>query len=72
MSNDSPKKIVNIRFRKNGKIYEFYTGNFVLDEEDKVIVETKRYFAWLQQRILKKRRKMKGLKQRPCSSVKSR
>ncbi len=40
MSNDSPKKIVNIRFRKNGKIYEFYTGNFVLDEEDKVIVET--------------------------------
>ena len=40
MSNDSPKKIVNISFRKNGKIYEFYTGNFVLDEGDKVIVET--------------------------------
>jgi len=40
MSNDSPKKIVNISFRKNGKIYEFYTGNFVLDEGDKVIAET--------------------------------
>ena len=39
MSKDSPKKIVDISFRKDGRIYEFYTGNFVLNKEDKVIVE---------------------------------
>ena len=41
MDRDSPKKIVNVRFRRNGRIYEFYTGHFVLNEGDKVIVETK-------------------------------
>jgi len=39
MSKDSPKKIVDISFRKDGRIYEFYTGNFVLNKGDKVIVE---------------------------------
>ena len=42
MGENSPKKIVNISFRKDGRIYEFYTGNFVLNKGDKVIVETKR------------------------------
>jgi len=42
MSKDSPKKIINISFRKDGGIYEFYTGNFVLNEGDKVIVETRK------------------------------
>lgn len=42
MSKDSPKKIINISFRKDGGVYEFYTGNFVLNEGDKVIVETRR------------------------------
>jgi len=42
MPANSSKKIVNIRFRRDGKIYEFYTGNFVLNEGDKVIVETKK------------------------------
>ena len=42
MPTNSPKKIVNVRFRRGGKIYEFYTGNFVLNEEDKVIVETRK------------------------------
>ncbi|HUU41864.1 MAG TPA: regulatory iron-sulfur-containing complex subunit RicT [Desulfatiglandales bacterium] len=42
MNENSPKKIVNISFRKDGRIYEFYTGNFVLNEGDKVIVETKK------------------------------
>ena len=40
MSKESPKKIVNINFRKNGRIYECYTGNFVLDKGDKVLVDT--------------------------------
>jgi len=39
MSKDSPKKIVDISFRKDGRIHEFYTGNFVLNKGDKVIVE---------------------------------
>ncbi|NVM25309.1 MAG: stage 0 sporulation protein [Desulfobacterales bacterium] len=42
MYRNSPKKIVNVRFRIDGKIYEFYTGHFVLNEGDKVIVETKK------------------------------
>jgi len=42
MDRDSPKKIVNVRFRRDGRIYEFYTGHFVLNEGDKVIVETKK------------------------------
>ena len=40
MSKESPKKIVDISFRENGRIYEYYTGNFVLNKGDKVIVET--------------------------------
>ena len=40
MSRESPKKIVDISFRENGRIYEYYTGNFVLNKGDKVIVET--------------------------------
>lgn len=39
---NTPKKIVNVRFRREGGIYEFYTGNFVLNEGDKVIVETRK------------------------------
>jgi len=39
MSEDSPKKIVDISFRKDGRISAFYTGNFVLNKGDKVIVE---------------------------------
>ncbi len=42
MDRNSPKKIVNVRFRRDGKIYEFYTGHFVLNEGDRVIVETKK------------------------------
>ena len=42
MPTNSPKKIVNVRFRRDGRIYEFYTGHFVLNEGDKVIVETKK------------------------------
>jgi len=40
MSKESPKKIVDINFRENGRIYEYYTGNFFLNKGDKVIVET--------------------------------
>ncbi|UCG99948.1 MAG: hypothetical protein JSU78_05795 [Deltaproteobacteria bacterium] len=40
MYRNSPRKIVHVRFRRDGRIYEFYTGNFVLNEGDKVIVET--------------------------------
>jgi len=40
MYKNSPRKIVHVWFRKGGRIYEFYTGNFVLNEGDKVIVET--------------------------------
>jgi len=39
MSKDSPKKIVDISFRKDGRIYAFYTGNFVLNKGDKVIMQ---------------------------------
>lgn len=42
MSKGNPKKIVNVSLRKDGRIYEFYTGNFVLNEGDKVIVEAKK------------------------------
>ncbi|MFQ5486218.1 MAG: stage 0 sporulation protein, partial [Desulfobacterales bacterium] len=34
------KKIVGIRLKPGGKIYDFDCGAFVLNEEDKVIVET--------------------------------
>jgi cell fate regulator YaaT (PSP1 superfamily) len=37
-----PKKIVSVRFRTDGKCYEFYTGSFFLQEGDQVIVETKK------------------------------
>ena len=37
-----PKKIVSVRFRTDGKCYEFYTGSFFLQEGDLVIVETKK------------------------------
>lgn len=40
MDKEPLKKIISVRFRSDGKIYEFYTGNFVLNREDKVIVET--------------------------------
>ncbi|HUT72188.1 MAG TPA: regulatory iron-sulfur-containing complex subunit RicT [Desulfatiglandales bacterium] len=39
---DGPKKIVNVRFREDGKWYEFYTGIFVLNEGDQVIVQTQK------------------------------
>jgi cell fate regulator YaaT (PSP1 superfamily) len=42
MSKDSLKKIVSVIFRRDGRIYDFYTGNFVLNEGDKVIIETKK------------------------------
>lgn len=42
MSRGSPKKIVNVSLRKDGRIYEFYTGHFVLNEGDKVIIEGKK------------------------------
>jgi cell fate regulator YaaT (PSP1 superfamily) len=42
MYRDSPKKIINVWFRRDGRVYEFYTGNFVLNEGDKVIVETRK------------------------------
>ncbi len=42
MDKDPLKKIISVRFRSDGKIYEFYTGNFVLNRGDKVIVETRK------------------------------
>lgn len=42
MNKNSSKKIVSVMFRRDGRIYEFYTGNFVLNEGDKVIIETKK------------------------------
>lgn len=42
MSKDSPKKIVNVSFREDGRIHEFYTGHFVLGDGDKVIVEARK------------------------------
>ena len=40
MYKNGPRKIVHVWFRRGGRIYEFYTGNFVLNDGDKVIVET--------------------------------
>jgi len=40
MSNDSIKKIIDVSFRNDGKTNEFYTGNFVLNKGDRVLVET--------------------------------
>jgi cell fate regulator YaaT (PSP1 superfamily) len=40
MYKNGPRKIVDVWFRKDGRIYEFYTGNFVLSRGDRVIVET--------------------------------
>jgi len=42
MDNDNLNKIVNVSLRKDGQIYEFYTGHFVLNDGDKVIVESKK------------------------------
>jgi len=42
MYRDNLKKIIGVTFRKDGRTYDFYTGNFVLNEGDKVIVQTKK------------------------------
>ncbi len=42
MSKDSLKKIISVIFRRDGRIYDFYTGNFVLNKGDKVIIETRK------------------------------
>jgi len=42
MDNDNLNKIVNVSLRKDGQIHEFYTGHFVLNDGDKVIVEAKK------------------------------
>jgi len=42
MYRNSLKKIVDVWFRRDGRVYEFYTGNFVLNEGDRVIVETRK------------------------------
>ena len=42
MYRDNLKKIVGVTFRKDGRTYDFYTGNFVLNEGDTVIVKTKK------------------------------
>jgi cell fate regulator YaaT (PSP1 superfamily) len=42
MHSDNLKKIIGVAFRKDGRVYDFYTGNFVLNEGDKVIVETEK------------------------------
>jgi len=42
MDNDNLNKIVNVSLRKYGQIHEFYTGHFVLNDGDKVIVEAKK------------------------------
>jgi cell fate regulator YaaT (PSP1 superfamily) len=39
MDNENLNKIVNVSLRKDGQIHEFYTGHFVLNDGDKVIVE---------------------------------
>jgi len=39
MNEGSLTKIVNVRLRNDGRINEFYTGHFVIDDGDKVIVE---------------------------------
>ena len=33
-------KIVGVKLRKNGRVYDFVSGHFVLKKGDKVIVET--------------------------------
>ena len=33
---------MDVWFRREGQVYEFYTGNFVLNEGDRVIVETRK------------------------------
>ncbi len=40
MYKNGPRKIVHVWFRRDGRIYEFYTGNFVLSRGDRVIIET--------------------------------
>jgi cell fate regulator YaaT (PSP1 superfamily) len=40
MYKNGPRKIVHVWFRRDRRIYEFYTGNFVLSRGDRVIVET--------------------------------
>lgn len=40
MYKNGPRKIVQVWFRRDGRIYEFYTGNFVLSRGDRVIIET--------------------------------
>jgi cell fate regulator YaaT (PSP1 superfamily) len=42
MDNDNLSKIVNVSLRKDGQIHECYTGHFVLNDGDKVIVEAKK------------------------------
>jgi cell fate regulator YaaT (PSP1 superfamily) len=42
MDNDNLNKIVNVSLRKDGQIHEFYTGHFVLNDGDKVIVVAKK------------------------------
>ena len=42
MTENTLKKIVSVRFRRDGGAYEFYTGHFVLNKGDKVIVMTKK------------------------------
>ena len=40
MYKNGPRKIVHVWFRRDRRIYEFYTGNFVLSRGDRVIIET--------------------------------
>jgi cell fate regulator YaaT (PSP1 superfamily) len=42
MDNGNLNKIVNVSLRKYGQIHEFYTGHFVLNDGDKVIVVAKK------------------------------
>jgi len=42
MYRDNLKKIIGVTFRKDGRTYDFYTGNFVLNKGDKVIVQTRK------------------------------
>jgi cell fate regulator YaaT (PSP1 superfamily) len=39
-------KIVRVRFRPHGKVYNFDSGHFVLSQEDRVIVETEQGVAF--------------------------
>ncbi len=40
MYKNGPRKIVYVWFRRDRRIYEFYTGNFVLSRGDRVIIES--------------------------------